>query len=235
MSKANERSEAASRTFRVRARGEIACFTRPEMKVERVSYEVMTPSAARGLLEAVLWKPAIEWRVDAIEVLAPIRWISVRRNEVNSRASLERGMIVVDRPEERAQRSTVALRDVDYVIHASFVLTSRAGAEDNVRKFEEMFERRLERGQHHSAPFLGCREFVAAVEPAIETPHPIDHGIDRPLGWMFYDYDWSGFEGQGSHKESSARTPLFFEAGLTDGILRVPPRETVREAPRVPQ
>jgi CRISPR-associated protein Cas5d len=133
-----ESSLAQSRHFRVRARGDIACFTRPEMKVERVSYEVMTPSAARGLLEAVLWKPAIEWRVHAIEVLAPIRWMSVRRNEVNGRASLDKKMIVAD--EDRAQRNTVALRDVDYVVHASFAMAARAGESDNVRKFEEMFE-----------------------------------------------------------------------------------------------
>ena len=224
-----EKTEGESRSFRVRARGDIACFTRPEMKVERVSYEVMTPSAARGVLEAVLWKPAIEWRIHAIEVLAPVRWISVRRNEVNSRASLKMACIVAD--EDRAQRNTVALRDVDYVVHASFVLTRRAGEADNVRKFEDMFERRLEKGQHHSAPFLGCREFAAALEPANGTPQPIDQ--DRPLGWMFYDFDWSGFEREGSHKESEARTPLFFEARLTGGVLSVPARAAVREAGRV--
>ena len=225
--------ERESRVFRVRARGGIACFTRPEMKVERVSYEVMTPGAARGLLEAVLWKPAIAWRIHAIEVLAPVRWISFRRNEVNSRASLEKRMILAD--EDRAQRNTVALRDVDYVVHASFAMTPRAGEADNVRKFEEMFERRLEKGQHHSAPFLGCREFAAALEPANGTPQPIDHVVDRPLGWMFYDFDWSGFDGQGSHKESEARTPLFFEARLNNGVLHVPPREAVRSALRAAQ
>jgi CRISPR-associated protein Cas5d len=220
--------ERESRNFRVRARGGIACFTRPEMKVERVSYEVMTPAAARGVLEAVLWKPAIAWRIHAIEVLEPVRWISVRRNEVNSRASLEKRMILVD--EDRAQRNTVALRDVDYVIHASFVMTARAGDADNVRKFEEMFERRLERGQHHSAPYLGCREFAAQLEPANGSPAPIDVGVDRPLGWMFFDFDWSGFDGSGSHRESEARAPLFFEARLTGGVVRVPPRESLRQS-----
>lgn len=220
------KSEQRSREFRIRARGDIACFTRPEMKVERVSYEVMTPSAARGLLESVLWKPAIEWRIHAIDVLAPIRWLSVRRNEVNGRASLEKKRIVAG--EDRAQRNTVALRDVDYVVHASFAMTSRAGVADNPRKFEEMFERRLEKGQHHSAPFFGCREFAAAVEPANGPPAPIDRGIDRPLGWMFFDFDWSGFDGAGDHKTSEARTPLFFEARLTDGVLRVPARSAVR-------
>lgn len=217
-----------SQPFRIRARGDIACFTRPEMKVERVSYEVMTPAAARGLLEAVLWKPAIEWRIHAIEVLALVRWISVRRNEVNSRASLEKRMILVD--EDRAQRNTVALRDVDYVIEASFAMTRRAGESDNVRKFEEMFERRLENGQHHSAPFLGCREFSAQIEPAIGPPIPIEAGVDRPLGWMFYDFDWSGFEGDGPHRQSTARAALFFAARLTSGVLRVPPRSAVRDA-----
>ncbi len=217
-----------SRRFQVRARGELACFTRPELKVERVSYEVMTPSAARGLLEAVLWKPAIEWRIQAIEVLTPVRWFSVRRNEVNSRASLGAGPIVVD--EDRAQRNTVALRDVDYVVHATFVLTPRAGKDDSVRKFEEMFERRLSKGQHHAAPYFGCREFFAALEPAGEHPRPIDQGIDRPLGWMFYDFDWSGFERELDHKKSEARTPLFFDARLTNGVLHVPSREDVRAA-----
>ncbi len=224
-------TEREGRTFRVRARGDMACFTRPEMKVERVSYEVMTPSAARGLLEAVLWKPAIEWRIHRIEVLAPIRWLSVRRNEVNSRASLEKKMIVAD--EERAQRNTVALRDVDYVVHASFALTPRAGEGDTLRKFEEMFERRLEKGQHHSAPFFGCREFAAAVERAGDTSPAIDQGVDRPLGWMFFDFDWSGFGGTGDHTENAPRTPLFFEARLTDGILHVPSRAAVRDAGRV--
>jgi len=217
-----------SRLFRVRARGGIACFTRPEMKVERVSYEVMTPSAARGLLEAVLWKPAIEWRIHAIEVLAPIRWISFRRNEVNSRASLDKSMIVADG--DRAQRNTVALRDVDYVIGASFAMTPRGGESDNVRKFEEMFERRLQKGQHHSAPFLGCREFCAALEPGDETPQPIDHGVERPLGWMFFDFDWSGFESAGGHRESEPRVPLFFEARLSSGVLHVPSRAAVKDA-----
>ncbi len=221
-----ERHDRAAREFRVRVRGPMACFTRPELKVERVSYEVMTPSAARGVLEAVLWKPAIEWRVHAIEVLRPICWISVRRNEVKSRAVPSSRGIVVD--DDRAQRNTVALRDVDYVIRASFAMTPRAGADDNPRKFEEMFIRRLQRGQQHSPPFLGCREFAAAVEPGDGAPQPIDDGVDRPLGWMFYDFDWSGFGEAGDHRESEARTPLFFEARLASGVLHVPPREVVR-------
>jgi CRISPR-associated protein Cas5d len=218
-----------SQTFRVRVRGEWACFTRPELKVERVSYEVMTPSAARGVFEALLWKPSIEWTVHRIEVLAPIRWFSVRRNEVNSRASLEKRCIVAD--EDRAQRNMVALRDVDYVVDASFRLTALAGADETVRKFEEMFARRLHKGQWHTPPYLGCREFAATVSPADGCPSPHERGIDRPLGLMFYDFDWTGSDG-GPHRESRARVPLFFDARLTDGVLAIPPREAVRRSAR---
>lgn len=216
-----------SKRFRVRVRGELACFTRPEMKVERVSYEVMTPSAARGILECVLWKPAIEWRIHAIEVLAPIRWASFRRNEVISRASAKSGPFFVD--EERTQRNTVALRDVDYVIVASMASTARAQSDDNVRKFEEMFERRLKNGQHHHPPSLGCREFAARVEPADGAPPPIDPGVRRPLGRMLYDFDWSGFEGA-PHRESVPRRALFFDAVLDRGVVHVPDRAAVRAA-----
>lgn len=210
---------AAGRRFRVRARGPVACFTRPEMKAERVSYEMMTPSAARGLLEAILWKPAIRWHIHEIAALAPVQWTSFRRNEVNSRASVGKFDYAAD--EDRAQRNTVALRDVDYVITASFTLVpGRAGPEDSLRKFEEMFERRLEKGQSFHAPYLGCREFVARVEPAAEDLRPHEAGRGRrPLGLMFFDFDF-GERGQ------SVR-PVFFEAFLDDGVLRVPPREQV--------
>ena len=116
-----------SKRFRIRARGPLACFTRPELKAERVSYEVMTPSAARGLLEAVLWKPAIGWRIHEIAVLAPIAWTSFRRNEVTGVASARGGAFFVDDDTRRAQRNTVALKDVDYAITASFEMTQRAG------------------------------------------------------------------------------------------------------------
>jgi len=211
-----------SKPFRAHVRGPLACFTRPEMKVERVSYEVMTPSAARGVLEAVLWKPQIRWTVQAIEVLAPIRWASFRRNEVQSRASLRAGEIIAD--DDRTQRNTVALRDVDYVIEASFMLTEKVGASDSVAKYVDMFRRRLEKGQHHHAPYLGCREFAAEILPADGAPKPIDPSIDRPLGWMFYD--WERFPtGQGGADDKGR--PLFFEARLTSGVLRVPGRDEV--------
>jgi CRISPR-associated protein Cas5d len=207
------------RVFRLRARGPAACFSRPELKVERVSYEVMTPSAARGLLEAVLWKPAIRWRVHEITVLAPIAWTSFRRNEVKQRMA-PGTTFFADDSDRRAQRNTVALKDVDYVVSASFHLTERAGPEDSVRKFEEMFERRLEKGQTFQAPYLGCREFAAAVEPAPEEVRPFQPEVDRPLGWMFYDFDY----------RDGGTVPLFFDARLTGGRLKVPPLEAVLKA-----
>lgn len=200
-----------SKHFSIRAFGPLACFTRPEMKVERMSYEVMTPSAARGLLEAILWKPAIAWHIHEIAVLKPIQWASFRRNEVNDRASPRSLEFFAD--ERRAQRNTVALRDVDYVISASFSMTEKSGPEDNLKKFEEMFERRLGKGQCFQQPYFGCREFVASLEPASESFTPIDRGVDRPLGLLFYDFLYG--------KRAGAK-PLFFDARLSGGVLHVP-------------
>ncbi|CAN5486900.1 type I-C CRISPR-associated protein Cas5c [soil metagenome] len=205
--------------LRLRARGELACFTRPELKVERVSYPVMTPSAARGILEAVLWKPAITWRVERITLLKPIKFTAFRRNEVNSKApapaaaTIKSGGAapVLYADEDRAQRNTVALSDVDYVIEARFVMTDRAGPEDNVRKFEEMFERRVAQGQHFHQPYFGCREFIAAIEPAPAQVTP--ENDSRDLGIMLWDIAFGGKSG------NAAR---FFAAKLENGVLNVP-------------
>lgn len=203
-----------SQTLRVRARGPYACFTRPEFKTERVSYEVMTPSAARGILEAILWKPAIRWRVERIHVLSPVRFESVRRNEVNSKASLRGDIDRYFADEDRAQRNTLMLRDVDYVIEAHLALTDRAGAEDNLRKFVEMFERRLSRGQCFHTPYFGCREFAVDFAHAPETLCvPPELEVDRDLGQMLLDLR---FQGNGSG------TPEFFAAQLMRGVLEVP-------------
>jgi CRISPR-associated protein Cas5d len=217
----------SSRLFRVRARGDFACFTRPEMKVERVSYEVMTPSAARGLIEAVLWKPAICWVIEKIRVLAPIRWASVRRNEVNDKMSIKGGDFFVET--RRAQRNTVLLRDVDYVVEAYFELTPAAGPGDTLAKFEAMMARRLERGQCFHAPYLGCREFAADLSPAPEQTDEIDAGVDRPLGLMLYDihHPRAAAGRRGSRVKSPPPVPLFFEARLRDGVLHVPLRAAV--------
>lgn len=211
-------AKARSPVLFVRVRGPAACFTRPELKTERVSYEVMTPSAARGILEAILWKPAIRWRVDRIMVLKPIRFFSIKRNEVNSvipadsvKTAMETGAL---RPffadEDRAQRNTVALRDVDYVIEAKFEFTSRAGPEDNVPKFVEMFNRRVEGGQSFAQPYLGCREFAAEFMPAKGAPGPIRES--RDLGRMLLDVKFGG-----------RNRPIWFEATLRNGVLEAPP------------
>lgn len=207
-----------SPTVSLRARGPQAIFTAPEFKVERVSYPVMTPSAARGVLDAVLWKPAIRWHVERIRVLAPIRFVAFRRNEVNKRipslppALVREGgtMQAYFADEDRAQRNTVALRDVDYVVEAHFTLTERAGPGDNVNKFVDMFRRRVERGQHFHQPYLGCRECAADVESADGAPDPIPDS--RGLGRMLWDIDYA----------PDGNRPLFFGAELRNGVLEVP-------------
>ena len=195
-----------SPTLRLRARGPLACFTRPELKVERVSYPVMTPSAARGLLEAVLWKPAIAWHVERIRVLKEIKFTAFRRNEVNTKASLPKAATISGggpaplyfADEDRAQRNTVALSDVDYVVEAHFTMTDKAGPDDNITKFVEMFERRVEKGQHFHQPYFGCREFVAEILPTDNFPTPFP--VDRDLGLMLWDIRFS----------DDGNAPIFF-------------------------
>lgn len=208
----------------LRAWGDYACFTRPEMKVERVSYDVMTPSAARGVLEAVLWKPQIVWRVTRIDVLKRIRWASVRRNEVENvipigtvKTVMKRGVgtlgLYADDPKERVQRAALLLREVDYLIHARFDLTEQADLGDTLAKYAAMFRRRAEKGQCFNQPYLGCREFSAAfawVDPEGPWPKPI--ADSRDLGWMLYDLEYRGPE----------PTSCFFRAQLDNGIVRVP-------------
>ncbi len=211
--------DAISR-YRVRIRGEYACFTRPEFKTERLSYEVITPSAARGALEAILWKPAIRWRIQRILLLKPVRFIQFRRNEVNSRvptqkaASASQTGAAIDEffaDEDRAQRNTVALRDVDYAVEAEMQMTSRMGPDDNPRKFDEMFRRRLERGQFHMQPYLGCREFPAIVEPYDGNPPPLFEE-SRDLGLMLHDIRYT----------AQRNEAVFFHARLEKGVIEVP-------------
>lgn len=212
--------------------GDYACFTRPELKTERVSYDVMTPSAARGVLEAIHWKPAIRWVIDAIHVLEPIRFASIRRNEVGSKApagkiasAMKRGSIEglhlhVD--EDRQQRAATVLVKPAYVIEAHFDMTARAGAEDSVGKHLDMFNRRAARGQCFHQPCLGTREFVAQFEllPA-DAPAPTPSakttsqgfGTPRDLGLMLWDIDHA----------APGRPSMFFNARLEDGVMRVPP------------
>jgi len=178
----------------------------------------MTPSAARGILESVLWKPAIVWTVERIRVLRPIQFAAFRRNEVNSKTPIPPSFLINNggvppfllADDDRAQRNTVALRDVDYVIEARFALTERAGSGDNVAKFVDMFRRRVERGQHFQQPYFGCREFAADVVSADGAPPSI--ADTKPLGLMLWDILY----------QPSGNRAIFFEAELTHGVLEVP-------------
>lgn len=210
--------------FCLEVAGDYACFTRPEMKVERVSYDVITPSAARAVFEAILWKPAIAWRIERVEVLNPVRWIGLRRNEVGAVVSTRnveqamragRGLLGIDIEDERQQRAGLFLCDVRYRLHARFDLTERADDGDSPAKFAEMFRRRARTGQCVNQPYLGCREFSARFrlieDPAVEpSPHA---ALDEDLGWMLYDLDYRAKNGP---------TPRFFRAKLERGVMRVP-------------
>jgi len=199
----------------VKVWGEFACFTRPEMKVERVSYPVMTPSAARGVLEAIFWKPEFDWRIREIRVLKPIRHFSILRNEINSRQSHTTAMKWSESDggyfadEDRAQRHTLALRDVCYVIRADMVLRGHADAD--VAKYRDQFRRRVERGQCLHRPALGCREFSAffCAADGTETTIPVSDDLGLMLGDLRYRPDGRG-------------EPVFFNARLDNGILAVP-------------
>lgn len=203
----------------VKVWGPFACFTNPIMKVERVSYPVMTPSAARGILEAIFWKPECRWHVEEIHVLKPIHYFSILRNEINTRQS-ERaakgwmkkggGYVASD---DRAQRHTLALYDVAYLIRAQIELLPHANA--NPAKYRDQFRRRVRKGRCYTHPYLGCREFAASFAEPDGDEQPIDRSEE--LGLMLLDLN---YEDDGSGRG----TPHFWEANLTQGILQVPPR-----------
>jgi len=187
------------------------------MKAERVSYDVMTPSAARGVLEAIYWKPEIRWAVDKIHVLKPIRFTSVRRNEVSDKASVDnmltamrrgQGSLALFVEDKRQQRAAMILRDVEYVIEAHFEIVS---GERNEGKHLDQFNRRVKDGACYHRPYLGCREFPALFEPVAEIPASPVKG-ERDLGFMLHDID-----------HANDRRPHFFDAKLVDGVLDVPP------------
>lgn len=217
--------------IRLKVAADYACFTRPELKTERVSYDVMTPSAARGILEAVHWKPAIRWVIDAIHVLEPIRFASLRRNEVGSKISARNVATAMARSsvdglrlnvdDDRQQRAATVLVKPAYVIAAHFEITERAGADDSVGKHLDMFNRRAARGQCFHQPCLGAREFAAYFElivpdaptPAPREPSPsLGFGAPRDLGLMLWDIDHA----------APGRPSMFFRARLEDGVMRVP-------------
>lgn len=222
-----------STTLCLKVWGEFACFTRPEMKVERVSYDVITPSAARAVFEAILWKPEIRWTLTRIEVLRPVRWISVRRNEVGAIASettaKQSGGLYIE--DQRQQRAGLILRDVAYRLHARFdvvdgakhihrypELRGRFPAEseeaqpENPAKYLAMFQRRARKGQCFNQPYLGCREFSAFFE-LVEDPQaaarqepPIP--VDEDFGWMLHDLDFA-----------DGVKPGFFRAVMKEGVI----------------
>ena len=203
--------------------GDYACFTRPEMKVERVSYDVMTPSAARGLIEAIYWHPGLRWVIDRIHVCSPVRFTNIRRNEVkdvvsarNARAVVERGAgeLYLATPESIQQPAAMVLRNVRYVIEAHFVITDRASPEDTSGKFQDIMRRRLERGECYHQPCFRVREFPAHFAPCSSIPPcPEELKGERDLGWMLLDMDYS---------DPADIRPRFFRAYLRDGVMEVP-------------
>jgi CRISPR-associated protein Cas5d len=207
--------------FCLEVRGEFACFTRPEMKVERVSYDLITPSAARAVFESILWKPAIRWHIRRIEVLKPVRWTSVRRNEVGAVVSSRNvtsamnaghGQLALYVEDERQQRAGLILRDVAYRLHAELEFLPDRAPADTAAKYAEMFRRRAAKGQCVNQPYLGCREFAARFrlidDPSAEPPADAD--MDGDLGWMLYDMDFS---------YPAAPRPTFFRARVDKGVL----------------
>lgn len=210
--------------IRLKVWGDYACFTRPEMKVERVSYDVMTPSAARGILEAIYWRPAIRWVIDCIHVLNPVRFMNIRRNEVKSKIPLKNiktvmkggdGALQLFIEGDRQQRAAMILRDVAYVIEAHFKYTSEE--DNNDGKHLDEFNRRARKGKCFNQPYLGCREFPAHFR-LVETDEPLPASHLRgtqDLGYMLHDID---FENQ--------MQPHFFRAEMTDGVIAVPPFRT---------
>lgn len=209
--------------------GDYACFTRPEMKTERVSYDVMTPSAARGLLESIYWHPGLRWVIECIHVCSPIRFTNIRRNEVKDvisaravKSVMEKGEgideLYLATTESIQQRAAMVLKDVHYVIDAHFDMTDKAAPGDNPGKFQDIIKRRLERGQCYSMPYFGTREFAAHFARCTELPPcPEELLGERDLGWMLWDMDYT---------DPQDIKPKFFRAKLVDGAMDVPPPES---------
>lgn len=230
--------EYFNKIFCLEVWGDYACFTRPEMKVERVSYDVITPSAARAIFEAVFWKPAIKWKVKKIEILNPIKWTSVRRNEIGAVMSESSDGIFIE--DNRQQRAGLFLRDVKYRLHAELEFIpigkrnkiynplpeylqdkneqeefKRDPKDENPGKYNAMFERRAKKGQCFNRPYLGCREFSCMFglidDPANEPARPLNE--NRDLGFMLYDMDFTNVNDP---------KPAFFRAKIENGVVAVP-------------
>lgn len=203
--------------------GDYACFSRPEMKVERVSYDVITPSAARGIIEAIFWHPGLRWIIERIQVCSPIRFTNIRRNEVKDvisadkvRAAMKngKGELFLATPDSIQQRASMILKDVHYVIDAHFELSDNAVSDNNAGKYQEMTRRRIEKGQCYHQPCFGVREFPAHFRVCTKHPTcPDELKGERDLGWMLLDLDYSN---------PADIRPVFFRAKMRDGIIDVP-------------
>ena len=204
-------------SFILEISGDLACFTRPELKVERISYPVLTPSAARNILAAILWKPAIRWKVLQIEILKPIQWVNIRRNEVGIKMSeRSQGLYIED---SRQQRASMLLRDVAYRIYADFEMTDQAGEGDNRTKFIEMFKRRAAKGQYFHQPYLGCREFPCHFRLLEKAEDGLPReDITQDFGFMLYDMDYS----QSDARDSNRAEPMFYHCKAQNGVIIVP-------------
>ena len=231
--------EYSNKTFCLEVKGDYACFTRLEMKVERVSYDVITPSAARAIFEAIFWKPAIQWHIRKIEVLKPIKWVSVRRNEVGTTASERSSGIFIE--DNRQQRAGLFLQDVAYRLHAELEFISPPARpkvirplketlldenekdewqkDENPGKYNAMFERRARKGQCFNQPYFGCREFSCdfrLIDDMKNEPAPVDE--TRDLGFMLYDLDFA--------KQPDNPAPAFFRPQLKNGVIEIPDWES---------
>ena len=219
-----------SRGVKVKVWGDYALFTRPEMKVERCTYDVMTPSAARGILEAIYWHPGMRWRIDRIYVNKPIRFTSVRRNEVKSKISASNVLNVynggnkplyISTKADIVQRASLILRDVEYVIDAHFEMTENANESDNEGKFKDIIMRRLRRGECYHNPYFGCREFpvrfALCEDDVIHTAYEAEDS--RDLGYMLFDMDYS---------DRKNIQPMFFRAVMKKGVIDLRDCEVIR-------
>lgn len=215
---------------RVRVWGDYALFSRPEMKVERCSYDVITPSAARGILDAIYWHPGLKWVIDKIHVVKPIRFTSVRRNEVKSKILASSVLqayngdpkpLYISAKADIVQRASLLLCDVEYVIEAHFEMTERANESDNPGKFKDIVMRRLRAGKCFHMPYFGCREFPAnfCICEENEIPTAYDDVEEKDLGFMLYDMDYTDRENL---------QPMFFRAVMKKGVLDLRDCEVIR-------
>ena len=205
--------------FKVEICGDYACFTRPELKVERVSYDVITPSAARGILEAVMWEPAIRYYIDEIAVCSQIRFENIKRNEVDFKADYKK---VKTTSSNCVQRTSMVLRDVHYIVTAHFKMTEKAQERDNEGKFAEMIRRRLEKGQCFHMPYLGTREFPAKIRLIKDNetlPKPIEES--RSLGIMLHDFKYDKETDKDGNEIVKKYIPTYFRAEMKHGIINL--------------